>query len=663
MDVANTAAVSMTESNTQPTIPAPAPENLEKRLFGVSLRAILIGLASTALVDLWVHSAELVPRNNTAIVNTSIPVGPFNVLFALVIVNVLITRLAPRWRLTSQELLTIYVMCAVSTVLSSSGGIHFLIPTITAVHYFGNANNQWAETFGKAVPDWLTQNDPDALKAFYLGSSQVDLSRWATEIAIWSAFLLVFACATLCLSLILRKQWIESEHLPFPTVTLPLEIASEKTPLFRNSLFWMGFGLPFLIVCWNTFQANYPALPGFSLRGIDVTNSITSPPWNAMGRLKFTFFPFAVGIGYLLSTEVVFSVWFFYVVSKLQAVFGSAMGWTIGTDPQSTFPYLTFQGSGAFLGLAVASIWISRHHLKKVFASSFGLGPDFDPLARKAVYGLAASAVAMVTFTVVAGASRPVAALFVLLVLLYLVAATRIRAETGNAWPAGPEVDAFRLMVTVGGSAAFSTSELTALSYVRAATAGQDFRGVCMPHELDGLKIADSAGIKPGKLAGAMVLAIAFGVVVSFIIALIVWTHLGGLAKADPWRTTAGQRTFVQLSSWLTSPVRPNGGGMFGIGFGAVFTMFLAWMRTRYVWWPFHPVGYCMSNTFTAYNLWFPSLIAWLAKVMLTRSGGMKLYRQALPFFLGLIAGDFIGGGLTTLIGCLTSINVYPMNW
>ena len=91
--------------------------------------------------------------------------------------------------------------------------------------------------------------------------------------------------------------------------------------------------------------------------------------------------------------------------------------------------------------------------------------------------------------------------------------------------------------------------------------------------------------------------------------------------------------------------------------------MFLAYMRMRFVWWPFYPLGYCMSNTFTAYNMWMPFLIAWICKVVITRSGGMKLYRQALPFFLGLMAGDFIGGGITTLIGCFTSINVYPVNW
>ena len=125
-----------------------------------------------------------------------------------------------------------------------------------------------------------------------------------------------------------------------------------------------------------------------------------------------------------------------------------------------------------------------------------------------AVFGLIASIVVMILFAVEAGASKGVATVFVLLVLVYLITATRLRAETGNVWPVGPEVDAFRLLMTVAGTKAYSPADLTSLTYMRAATAGQDFRGTCMPHEMDGLKVADAAGIKPKKLAQAMMLAV-----------------------------------------------------------------------------------------------------------------------------------------------------------
>jgi len=637
------------------------------------VRAIIIGLIVSALISLWIHYAELVlggTRGHTALANTSIPVGALSILFALVFINIGITRICPGARLSAAELLTIYVMGAVSSVLSSSGGMHFLIPTLTAVHYFATPENGWADLFERAMPErlrWLTQSNPEALKAFYRGNASIDFHAWATQIATWCGFLIIFTTATLCIVYILRKQWIEREHLPFPTVTLPLELARDEAPILRDRFFWIGVGATFFIVCWNTLSMNYPSIPRIWLRTTDLSASFANPPWSAVNPMYVTFFPFAIGIGYLLSTEVVFSCWFFFLFNKLEAVWGTATGWSTGaTGATSVFPWLSFQCAGSFLGLAAVSIWVSRRHLSEVYRAAFGDNPNKDPDARgyrAALLGLVFSVLAMIAFTVFAGAGVLVATVWVILSLAYLLAATRIRAETGNAWPVGPQVEGMQFLLMLGGSQAFRAADLTALTYVRAATAQADFRGVCMSHQLDGFKIADSAGIRPGRMAAAMTIAVAFATVVSFIIALFVWTKYGALAKTDTWRSMMGKTSFDKLSSWLKVPTKPDAGGITGVGLGVAITMFLSYMRMRYVWWPFHPVGYCMATTWLSYETWMPFFIAWLAKICIIRGGGMKLYKRMLPLFLGLIAGDFMGGALTTLIGCFTNISVYPVNW
>jgi hypothetical protein len=75
--------------------------------------------------------------------------------------------------------------------------------------------------------------------------------------------------------------------------------------------------------------------------------------------------------------------------------------------------------------------------------------------------------------------------------------------------------------------------------------------------------------------------------------------------------------------------------------------------------WPFHPIGYAISGSWSMNLVWLPLLIAWLAKLTVLRYGGLRLYRIALPFFLGLILGDCTMGTLWSLIGLLLGTPTY----
>ena len=54
--------------------------------------------------------------------------------------------------------------------------------------------------------------------------------------------------------------------------------------------------------------------------------------------------------------------------------------------------------------------------------------------------------------------------------------------------------------------------------------------------------------------------------------------------------------------------------------------------------------------------LWFSLLLGWVGKTLVLRFGGMKGYRAALPFFMGLILGDILNAIIWTAIGALTGI-------
>ena len=64
---------------------------------------------------------------------------------------------------------------------------------------------------------------------------------------------------------------------------------------------------------------------------------------------------------------------------------------------------------------------------------------------------------------------------------------------------------------------------------------------------------------------------------------------------------------------------------------GVLDTIGLAWLRTRFTWWPFHPVGYALANSFELDLLWCQYFVGWICKVATLRYGGMNAYRGALP--------------------------------
>ncbi len=645
------------------------------RALGVTPRSVLLGLTLTALADLWIHYAELIMsavQGHSAIAATSTPVGAVTLLFAVAAVNLLARSILPTLALGAAELLVIYAMIVTSTCLSSSGQLHFLVPTVAASFHYATSANDWAGIFHKFVPKWMAQTDPVALDGFYKGKTAVPWNLWLPQMAAWCGFLLALSFATLCIVALLRRQWVEQERLSFPTISLPLALMEEGVPIFKQPLFWGGLALPFGLAVMNTISLNQPNVPLISLRAdLNLATLVqNSPPWNAMGNTPISFYPFVIGLAYFIPVEVTFSAWFFFLMTRAENVLGAWLNIDAGMSgtPRATFPFIAQQGAGSFLALALVPLYLARKYLKEVFAKALGEPSDIDdsdePLSyRAALIGLVLSVAVMIGFCIAGGMQPLLAAALIFLALCYMTAATRIRAETGNAWLFGPDTDVSTLLTRTLGTGFLTPSDLTILTFMRPACANSDMRCLPMPHQLEAMKMADMVGASRRKLFGAICIGTVFGLIVSFSIALMLWHGYGAEAKTDAWRTMMGRQPFDNLSALLRNPAPPDGRGIGAVGFGFVITTALILLRTAFTWWPLHPVGYAMASTNTMTSTWMPFLIAWLLKSLVLRYGGAALYKKTIPFFLGLIAGDLLGGGLTTAYGALTGVNVYPMNW
>jgi len=58
-----------------------------------------------------------------------------------------------------------------------------------------------------------------------------------------------------------------------------------------------------------------------------------------------------------------------------------------------------------------------------------------------------------------------------------------------------------------------------------------------------------------------------------------------------------------------------------------------------------------LAISFAMDYFWFAFFVSWLIKLILIRSGGLKMHRRASPFFLGLILGDYVLGSIWAILG------------
>ena len=77
-----------------------------------------------------------------------------------------------------------------------------------------------------------------------------------------------------------------------------------------------------------------------------------------------------------------------------------------------------------------------------------------------------------------------------------------------------------------------------------------------------------------------------------------------------------------------------------------------------------HPIGFVLGvSPAEMVYIWVPVFISWLLKLTILKYGRLKTYRKAIPFFVGLILGDYTMGGIWSIVNATFNITTYNMGW
>jgi len=586
-----------------------------------------------------------------------------NVIFILIVVLVInapLRMVSPRLVLRQDELLLLYVMLSFATTLAGCDVLQAVLSVLGHGFWFATEENEWKELFWDALPRWLTVSDRSALQGYYLGDSSLYLAHhlkvWTPVVLGWLALFFVLAVIFLCLNTILRRQWADRERLTFPIIQLPLAMTNPASRFFHNRRMWLGFAIAAGISLFNGLSVLYPAFPH-----LPVTRRFFrfhDPPLSFYGGAIVAFYPFAIGIMFLMPLDVLFSTALFYVLYRNEAALAGAMGWR--SLPK--FPYLDEQAFGAFLGLCVFFLWIGKRHFKGVLKNAFGRATKLDdadePMRyRTAVWGLLFGLLIFALLLHKAGMSFWLASTFALLFLITPIVTTRIRAEAGifvhaYHWQAPRYV-----LGTILGTRRLGPQNLTALSI---CFFNRDYRPQQMPHQLEAFKIAEQSNINPRRMLVAVLIATALGVVVAFWVQLHLYYRFGAASGYyGPWALGYGREYFTRLTNWISYPTNTEWMSVLFMGVGFSVMMLLTYLRVKFFWLPLHPLGYVMASNQEMSDLWAPILICLVLKWLILRHGGVASYRRAIPFFLGLVLGDYLMGTVWSILNVALNTTMY----
>ncbi len=608
--------------------------------------AILIAIAVTAIMN------AVVPLTHYGLHTISLLEGMISLSIFLPFI-VLVFIVNPLLRVTTGKYLRGWELVLIFSVGYVSSPIGELIirwiATISVPYYLASPENQWARYIFPHLKDWLVvKSDPEYLRWFYEGmpeGASFPWEVWLVPLFWWLSFFVAIGMVCLSMATIMRRQWVENERLPFPLAQVPLELARDTTRpsgmpgYMRSKLFWIGFLVPFFIVCWEVMTYFYPGLPSLKF-GVTLSPDPKirfARDFPAFyGRVNF----FIIAFGYFTSLKILFSIWLFNLLAIFQIGYSNRLGIPVAASHQA---------NGALILFVFWGLWMARRQIGRVFGKALGFREDVDDSRelfsyRTAVFVLIIGLLFIFSWLRRAGASNLVAFFWMSVLFIFYIGLAKIAAASGlvflscAGWVSGL-VQSFTPRAWMGQSS-IVTNTLLQLTW-------QSGKGWIMPQAAGSARLIYLLKKKARTVGVVVALSFILATLASTL-SLVYLGHRMGAINFGGWDfEKAGPAYMTRIVGQMRTLAAGRGGvervALGYLGFGMALCSFLIFMNYRFTWWPLHPIGLAVGWGYSVRTAAFSVFIVWLCKLIILRVGGMSLYNRIKPFFLGMIVGYAMG--------------------
>jgi hypothetical protein len=622
----------------------------------ITLRAVLLGVVTMAVSTIYMdyHAGNLV--------KSYLPVAVLIPFLGWVVLNAILKIIVPRAALQPNEILTIFCMLWVAGNLPAVGWALHSVSAIPGPDFFASPENRIREVIIPLIPKWLLIDTSDpSVRAIYTGlpqGGQIPWMKWVQPFFWWLVGCLALLMSALFGSVLFFRQWDEGERLVFPMSAFPVDMLEtsegRRVPdILSNKIFWIGFACTGTVIAWNILGYFAISLPRITLFDRAVDKVLEIGMYYPQQYLRVQ--PLLIGLAYLCPTDILFSMWFYNGINTFKIGSLNRIGFTVGLEgqPAQANEIAMLESNGALFLLVAWSLWIARGHLirtVRMAISSDRSKDDAVPLSyRSAWIGWCLSVLALAGWCMTNGMTFWATGFQLVFLFVCYFGISKYAATTGFTFlnPAGGKGDG--VIRSIGGSLNFTPASLTMMEFIGNNTfLGAALRTTCIPsitHILkmwgDRLKRIPVIWLLiPGAYIVGWWLASGTRIFHAYdeggLNGLLVPWQVDALTRQIPFIEGTKAHIFdpQKLSVWL-----------FGAGEAAVLTL----LKSRFTWWPLHPIAVAFPERRYAFCLF----IAWVAKVVTLQFGGVRLYRRSIPFWYGAICGYLSGIAVSSLIDAI----------
>lgn len=511
---------------------------------------------------------------------------------------------------------------------------------------------------------------------------------WRRPLLFWCPLLLALGAMVIGLAAVCHRQWVDHEHLAYPTVQFLRDLfpGSEggTRPLLQERGFWIGLLVVVLINLnnyaarwWPEYLISVPS--SFDFRALRVLCPVIHTGWGT-GLFRPQLFFAAIGFAFLLSTHVSFSIgiapWLYWLVVGTLATYGVNVSAGYATFTPGIQPSLH---AGAYLAMFAVLLYSGRRHYLSVLQRAFlrpGLrhqddGPGTDYAKAHEIWGARSGLIGFLMFVLLlraVGLPLWLGAAYALGAVTIYTVISRLLAEGGvfslqSCWYPGA------LLWGIFGARALGPDRILVMGIVSSLLL-VTYREALMPHAMSALRLTDR--VAPiGRLAacGGAVFALALAVAIPTTLYLQ-YVH-GALRTSDLWTCdrvpAAPYENDVAIRLRLQSQgfdaamaegkdedavaVSPDWSCVGAVAFTFGLVLVFTFLRRRLPWWPLHPLLFLVMGTNDAVTFSASFLIGWGIKAATFRYGGWAAYQRVKPVMVGCISGAMVAGLLTAVFG------------